>query len=97
MEKLKENQIKQEEIREFIDKGIGLLKKNYVYPEVAEQVCAKLLDSKLNGKYNVSMERNELKELLDGVLQSVNQDKHLHIYFQEEKPHPTQRITMRKK
>ena len=84
MEYVKETHIEQEEILEFVGKCLSLLEKNYIFPEVAEQVSAKLRDKLKKGEFNIPLEKSEFKRLIDRELQSVNNDKHLHIYFQEE-------------
>ncbi|MGV3464018.1 MAG: S41 family peptidase [Heyndrickxia sp.] len=79
-----EEWIHQEEIVEFVHKSIHLLKANYIFPEISEEIGA-YLESKLkDGVYNRSFTFKELTELLNKDLQSINGDRHLHIYIQKE-------------
>ncbi|TLS37044.1 S41 family peptidase [Pseudalkalibacillus caeni] len=83
MDTVKEINLSKKEISEFILKSVVLLKKNYIFPEVADKVCSRLERGLTEGKYEKLSNHEELKKSIEEDLQSVNGDKHLHIMIQE--------------
>ncbi|MFT4416425.1 S41 family peptidase [Fredinandcohnia humi] len=93
MENTAEKMITPEEINDFINKSITLLQEKYVFPDVAKEIVS-LLDKNLKqGKYNSEFSFDKFKELIHADLQSINGDKHLHIWYQEEKLEDTDAVS----
>ena len=56
-----------------------LLRDHYVYPDVAEQICATLQRSLEDGRYTRAMDLPALTTLLTQDLRSINNDQHLRV------------------
>ncbi|WP_420644565.1 S41 family peptidase [Candidatus Leptofilum sp.] len=63
--------------REVIQKLSEKLKANYVFPDVAEQICVRLQKQLDNGDYAHLTNGKHFAYTLTKLLQSVNQDEHL--------------------
>jgi C-terminal processing protease CtpA/Prc len=61
-----------------------LLRKRYVFPEVAEQIDKILADALATGRYAAATTDAELAVLVTADLQRINGDKHLRLLFHEE-------------
>ncbi|WP_158634064.1 S41 family peptidase [Radiobacillus deserti] len=72
------------EILEFYNKSIGLLERNYLFPEVAKQICDRLRVQSERLEFQNGISMSEFKKVVEQELQSVNNDKHLHIFYEEE-------------
>jgi hypothetical protein len=60
------------------------LKKCYIFPDVAEQICARLQQTLQAGEYNDLTEGNLFALALTMHLQEVNQDEHLWVRWHDE-------------
>ena len=69
------------ETRHVISSVNTLLDKNYIFPEVSEQI-RQLLERKLNnGEYAAAKSGHGLAQLLTADVQAVSKDRHLRVYF----------------
>ncbi|WP_088009116.1 S41 family peptidase [Indiicoccus explosivorum] len=76
--------LNKEEVLAFYDKGMELLKQNYVYPEAADSICRQLAEQVKQLDLSKGISRTEFKQTVEQAMQSVNHDKHLHIFYQTE-------------
>nr|WP_286183334.1 S41 family peptidase [Bacillus sp. ISL-55] len=72
------------EFHHFVIKSMELLRANYIYPEVAEDICGYLEHRMRDGYYFDAETYEEFKELFDQDIQCINGDNHLHIWLQDE-------------
>jgi Peptidase family S41/N-terminal domain of Peptidase_S41 in eukaryotic IRBP len=64
--------------REIVTTGLSLLRANYVFPEVAEQVATAIEERLAAGEYD-NLDEITLTELLTTHLQEISGDKHLRV------------------
>ena len=64
--------------RDIVAKALALLRENYVFPELAEQVAAAVETRLAAGEYD-NLDEITLTELLTGHLQEASGDKHLRV------------------
>jgi len=80
------------EIGEFVHNTKRLLEDKYIYPEIGRNI-AELLGSNFEcGKYDNISQLEKFKEILDEDMQSINGDKHLHVWIQTEKFQKTEEV-----
>lgn len=83
MNTLMDRIIEKEEVLEFINNAIPIIKDKYVFPDVAVEIAKQLKENLELGKYDSSYTYEEFKKVIEEDLQSANGDKHLHIHIQE--------------
>jgi peptidase S41-like protein len=66
--------------REIVVKALALLRENYVFPDLAEQVATSVETRLAAGEYD-DLDEITLAELLTGHLQEASGDKHLRVRF----------------
>jgi hypothetical protein len=74
-----------------IDGVIGELHKSYVFPEQAKKVDAALRQHQKHGDYDAITSAEKLSETVTAHLQSVTNDKHLHLFYSAEPIPPEER------
>src|SRR4030043_2267619 len=72
-------ELTQENREEMVESVCQLLKDNYVFPDIAEQLCDTLHNNLEKGEYNVDT-YDELSDLFSRDLKSVNNDLHLNVW-----------------
>ncbi len=75
------SKLTRKEITTTIDSINKKLQKNYVFPEVADRMAAKLKANLKEGKYNSLVDPNELARQLTGDLRDISKDKHLMVVY----------------
>ena len=65
---------------EIAGKVIALVKKKYVFPDIAAEICTLLARKSANGQY--SEDTKLLAKELTADLRSINHDKHLTVFGQ---------------
>jgi hypothetical protein len=70
----------------IIDEVCTLLRENYVYPDVAEEICSTLHKGLEDGKYSTATDLGALTAILTRELRSINNDQHL---LAQPSPQPT--------
>lgn len=86
------DQLTVEEKKEVIQGIQRILEKNYVFPEVANDIN-KLLEKKLHGYLDISSETAFTNALIQDI-RSINHDQHLNIYYTPESAGNTELITV---
>lgn len=66
---------------EIVGKLCELLKANYVFPEIAEQICQSLQKHLADGDYAAHAEGEYFALALTEHIQAVNHDKHLNVWW----------------
>lgn len=72
------------EFHHFVNRSLGLLRGNYVFPDVAREICCLLEERMRDGRYYDAETYADFKKLFEEDVQSINGDKHLHIWLQGE-------------
>nr|WP_245243636.1 S41 family peptidase [Mesobacillus selenatarsenatis] len=72
------------EFHHFVIRSMDLLRANYVFPDAAEEICGHLEKRMKDGYYFDAETYEEFKKLFEHDIQSINGDKHLHIWLQGE-------------
>ena len=73
----------QKEKEEVIDSISSIMKRTYVFPDIADQIAEHLKENLRNGEYTTS-DPNEWAQQLTDDVRSVNDDKHLRVRFAPE-------------
>ena len=71
-------------VAEIVQRLAEKLKANYVFPDVAEQICTRLLKQLEDGAYDDITDSEFLAFALTTHLQEVNQDEHLWVRWTPE-------------
>jgi len=79
--------MRHDEITAVVTQLVDLLAKNYVFPDVGQQVGGVLTAALASGRYPDGLELPELAAHVTEDLQSVNGDKHLRLLYSEEPLH----------
>lgn len=76
------NRLTSEQIRVVIDSIGNILESNYIFPETADKMVAKMKkEFKKNGTYASMDDPQKLAEQLTKDLQSISRDKHLRVLY----------------
>jgi C-terminal processing protease CtpA/Prc len=70
-----------DEIRSIVERLAALVSEHYVFPDVGQEVAARLRTAASDGRYDVLTDPEQLAAQVTADLQIGNQDKHLRLKF----------------